>query len=69
MAVGEGKEGLFFALAGYTKEAVIWADRVGLKLYTFDLQGVPVPANLVAQKPTGKPPAKTSIRRERPDAG
>lgn len=49
-AVGEGKDGLFFSLAGYTAEAVVWADRVGLALYAFDLQGEPVAANAVARR-------------------
>jgi hypothetical protein len=44
-ATGSNKRPLFFSLAGYTKQAVAWADSVDLPLFTFDLQGEPVPVN------------------------
>lgn len=44
-AVAEGKTGILFSLAGYTREAIAWADRVGLPLFRFDLQGLPSPVN------------------------
>lgn len=48
VATGEGKQGLFFSLAGYTAQAVQWADPVRLPLFIFDLQGSPEPANETA---------------------
>lgn len=45
VAHAEGKDGLFFSLSGYTAQALEWAERVELPLFTFDYQGVVVPAN------------------------
>lgn len=45
VATGVGKKALFFSLSGYTAEARDWADRIGMALFTFDLQGVPEPVN------------------------
>lgn len=44
-AVVEGKQGVFFASAGYSPEGVKWADRAGIPLFRFDLQGTPEAAN------------------------
>ena len=49
VAAVEAKVGVCFALAGYTEEAVSWADRAGLPLFRFDLQGCPEPANRAAR--------------------
>jgi hypothetical protein len=48
VASAEGKQGVFFSLAGYTAEAIAWASRLKLPLFTFDLQGEPKPVNAVA---------------------
>lgn len=45
VAHAEGKDGLFFSLSGYTAQALEWADRVELPLFTFDYEGAVVPAN------------------------
>lgn len=49
IAVGEGKLAIFFALAGYTTEAKQYADKHGILLFRFDLQGEPESANLIAE--------------------
>jgi hypothetical protein len=51
-ACGIGKHACFFSLAGYSGEAVAWANqaRVQMPLFRFDLQGRPEPANRVAQE-------------------
>jgi Restriction endonuclease len=49
VATAEGKQGIFFALAGYTAQALEWADRVDLPLFTFDYQGQPEPVNTAAR--------------------
>jgi hypothetical protein len=48
-SMAEGKVGLLFSLAGYTAEARAWADRVGVALFRFDLQGEPEPVNATAR--------------------
>lgn len=45
-----GKTGILFARAGYTADAVTWADRLEVLLFTFDLQGRPEPLNLAARR-------------------
>lgn len=49
VASAEGKVGLFFALTGYTAEAEAWADKAGVGLFRFDLQGQPEPVNTTAR--------------------
>lgn len=44
-AVVERKQGVFFASAGYSPEGVNWANRAGIPLFRFDLQGTPEAAN------------------------
>ncbi|GAB3760343.1 hypothetical protein FB382_003077 [Nocardioides ginsengisegetis] len=44
-AVIEAKTPVFFSLAGYTREAVEWADRASMALFQFDFQGEPTPVN------------------------
>jgi hypothetical protein len=41
---------LFFASAGYTPEAITWADQVSMALFRFDLQGEPEPSNHIARR-------------------
>lgn len=48
VSAAEGKQGLFFSLMGYTKQARDWADEVSLPLFRFDLQGIPEPLNSAA---------------------
>ena len=45
----EQKAGLFFSLSGYTSEATAWAEKAGVGLFRFDLQGEPQPENEHAQ--------------------
>jgi hypothetical protein len=49
VAAVEGKRGVFFSLGGYTAEAVAWAERARIALFTFDLSGEPTPANDLAR--------------------
>lgn len=50
-SVGEGcTHHLFFSSAGYTREALDWADRVGVALFRFALDGTIEPVNNVADK-------------------
>jgi hypothetical protein len=49
VAQADGKTGLFFSLAGYTAGAIEWAERVGLALFAFDLQGEPQPVTSAAR--------------------
>jgi hypothetical protein len=49
VASAERKTALFFALTGYTNEATAWANRAGVALFRFDLQGQPEPINQVAR--------------------
>ncbi len=44
----QGKEPVFFSLAGYTPGAVDWADANGMVLFLFDRQGIPAAANSAA---------------------
>ena len=44
-AVLHSKQALVFSLAGFTKEAIAWADQAGVALFSFDLQGVPKSEN------------------------
>jgi hypothetical protein len=39
---------VFFSLSGYTGEAILWADRVHMALFSFDMQGQPVAVNQLA---------------------
>lgn len=39
---------LFFALGGYTREALEWAEESGVGLFAFNLQGAPEPLNRTA---------------------
>lgn len=50
VAAVEGKTALFFALNGYTAQAIQWADRAKMALFTFDLQGAPEPVNNIARE-------------------
>jgi hypothetical protein len=50
VAQAEDKRGLFFSLNGYTKEAQVWGDSVGMPLFQFDLQGEPRPVNQFARR-------------------
>ena len=49
VAQAESKTPLFFSLSDYTNQAREWADRVGIALFLFDLEGRPEPANVAAQ--------------------
>lgn len=40
--------GYVFSLAGYTQQAIVWAEQAGVRLFRFDLQGVPNPVNEAA---------------------
>lgn len=50
VARAEGKTPLFFSLSDYTRQALDWADRVGVALFLFDLEAVPEPVNLTARR-------------------
>lgn len=50
VAVAQGKIALYFSLAGYTADAIIYANENGIRLFSFDLQGEPEPANLLARQ-------------------
>lgn len=50
VATSLGKTPVFFSLTAYTREAEQWADKVGVALFRFDLQGEPEPANHVAEE-------------------
>lgn len=50
VAAGEKKIGIFFALTGYTPQAIQWADKADIALFSFDLQGEPEAVNSVAHK-------------------
>lgn len=43
---------LFFANAGYTSQALRWAETAGIAIFNFDGDGVPQPQNSVAQQAT-----------------
>lgn len=45
VACAEKKDALFFALSDFTPEARGWADKAGVGLFRFDLQGQPEPIN------------------------
>lgn len=53
VAMAAKKRPVFFSLAGYTVQAVGWADEVKMPLLQFDLQGVPTPVNAVARELLG----------------
>jgi hypothetical protein len=40
-----GRRTTFFSLAGYTEQAVAWAELVDMALFRFDLQGTPSAGN------------------------
>jgi hypothetical protein len=50
VAVAAGKKALFFSLMSYTKDAIRWADGVGMALFRFDFAGVPEPINSYARQ-------------------
>ena len=52
VAAVEGKTALFFALNGFTAQAIEWADKAKMALFTFDLQGEPEPVNQIASQYT-----------------
>ena len=58
IALVEHKRSVFFALGGFTAEAVRWADRAEIALFTFDLAGDPEPVNARA----------TDLMRQSPDS-
>lgn len=49
----EGKTGYVFALSGFTPDAIAWADRAGVGLFSFDFQGQPVPQNSHGRRAAG----------------
>lgn len=49
IATAEGKQALVFALAGFTNQALEWADRAGVACFAFDLQGEPQALNPTAR--------------------
>ena len=50
VAAAEKKMGIFFALNGYTPQAIAWADRADIALFSFDLQGEPEAINVHARR-------------------
>jgi hypothetical protein len=50
----EGCDALFFSLAGFTPDAIEWADRAGVALFRFDLQGDPTAVNPAAVSLVGR---------------
>ncbi len=48
VATAHAKAPLFFSLAGYTQQALDYAQDNEIALFTFDLQGEPEPANAAA---------------------
>ena len=50
VAAAEKKMGIFFALNGYTPQAIAWADRADIALFAFDLQGEPEAMNVHARR-------------------
>ena len=48
VAAVEGKRALFFSLAGYTVQAVTWADRAGMACFKFEFDGSLIPCTDVA---------------------
>jgi hypothetical protein len=53
VAAVERKKAIFFALSGYTVQALEWAERADMALFTFDLMGDPEPLNSAALRLTG----------------
>lgn len=49
IAQAEKRIPLFFSLSDYTTQALDWANKVGVSLFIFDLEGRPSPANLAAR--------------------
>ena len=62
VAATEQKEGLFFALAGYTDEAREWAEKSGLALFQFHLSGEPEPVNAAGRRIAGDDRSKPRER-------
>ncbi len=50
IAAVEGKQAVFFSLGGYTKSAIVWAERAGMALFEFDYSGDPAPRPPVAEQ-------------------
>lgn len=50
VAVVEGKSSLIFSLAGYTAQALEWADRAGVACFEFAINGEIVAVNTVARE-------------------
>lgn len=49
-ALVEGVDAVFFARSGYTRDAVDFADRAGIALFQFDLQGTVTASNPAARR-------------------
>lgn len=49
----ERKMAAVFSLAGFTQEALDWAHRAGVALFTFNLQGEPLALNATAERLSG----------------
>lgn len=50
VAMVEGRQAVFFARSGYTRDAVEFADRAGIALFEFNLQGTITASNVTADK-------------------
>lgn len=50
VAKSEGKEAACYALDGYTREAVLFANRTGTALFKFDYEGDAEPVNEIASR-------------------
>jgi predicted helicase len=71
VASAEKKSALFFALTDYTAEAKAWANKAGVGLFRFDLQGEPEPVNhaarqLISEQQARLDGAETTRRDEHP---
>lgn len=53
-----GDAALFFSLAGYTRQALEWADRAGVALFEFDYQGSVQPVSRLAETLLAHAPAR-----------
>jgi tetratricopeptide (TPR) repeat protein len=50
IATYEGRQALFFTMAGYTDQAVEWGTKAGMALFRFDYNGDIVPENVLARR-------------------
>lgn len=64
VAVSQKKRPVFFSLAGYTPPALGYAEANGVVLFTFDLQGIPVPANHAAHSILAEAERRASCRKK-----